>query len=357
MNNHIRKQGNALLSYMIDILYEFRYNVLSVSIAVLMRYFVKRGLPWLVFFGLFDFTKPGKGIDANAPKKHPFFHFWELIWRKLSKLIILNMMYFVVISPILTVLYIQLVTSVQNVVGTDADVSTILAQILIGIAQSVPPAGRIILLIVSVVAYGPFTAGLTYMLRNYVREEHAWFSDFWERAKSNMKQGIIVGILDLGIYVLLFFNIMSMFSINDLSVNSGTAFGFNLAGIVSIFFLVLYSMMRNYIFTLMVTFDLSIMNIYKNSAIFAVVGLWRNLLVLVVNLATAALFILTYPLIEVIIMPLFAFSFWGFVTIFTCYPVIKKYMIDPIMAQQEELDLPGHYPPVNESEKTRRIMG
>ena len=302
-------------------------------------------------FGFFDFTKPGKGIDTNAPQKHPFFLFWELLWRKLSKYIILNMMYFVIISPIVTFLYLQLITSVQGVVGTDIDVTTMLSQILIGIAQAFPTPVLFLLLAVSILAYGPFTAGLTYILRNYTRQEHAWLSDFWQKARANLKQGIIVGIIDLGIYYLLFFNITSMFSVNDLGLSSGSVFGFNLAGVVSIFILVIYSMMRNYIFMLMVTFELSIVNIYKNSAIFAVVGLWRNLLVVIVNIGTAILFILTYPLVEVIMLPLFAFSFWGFVTVFTCYPVIKKYMIDPINAQQEETEIQGHYPPVTDEHK------
>ena len=44
--------------------------------------------------GLFrSYENAGPGIDPNAPKKKPFFRFWELLWRNLGKLFLLNILF------------------------------------------------------------------------------------------------------------------------------------------------------------------------------------------------------------------------------------------------------------------------
>ena len=55
------------------------------------------------FFGLFDYSKPGKGVDKNGPQKKRFFHFFELYFRKFWKLITLNMLYVLFCIPIVTI--------------------------------------------------------------------------------------------------------------------------------------------------------------------------------------------------------------------------------------------------------------
>ena len=49
----------------------------------------------------FNYDKPGKGIEKDAPKKKGPFLYLELLWRKLGKLILSNILYFVLSLPVI----------------------------------------------------------------------------------------------------------------------------------------------------------------------------------------------------------------------------------------------------------------
>ncbi|MDR3206920.1 MAG: DUF624 domain-containing protein [Oscillospiraceae bacterium] len=276
-------------------------------------------------FGLFDFTRPGKGVDKDTPEKHPFFLFFELVWRKLGRLVLLNVIYFIAILPLVTAVYF-LVTA--GLLGSAAQagldpaefLASPLPSVLLGVATALPAPVNIALLALSILAYGPATCGLTFMLRNFTRQQHAWNSDFFDKFKQNFKQGVIFGVLDVAVLSLLVFNLVQP---------AGGAPLTTVARYVSIPLLVIYLFMRNYIPLMTVTFHLGVMQLLKNAWIFAVIGLPRNLLVLVVNGVLLVGLAVYVPLGEIALFPLFLFAFMGFVSVFTCYPVVKKYMIDP----------------------------
>ena len=50
---------------------------------------------------LFNYDKPGPGVDKDAPKRKGIFLFLTLLWRNSGKLLISNMLYFVVSLPVL----------------------------------------------------------------------------------------------------------------------------------------------------------------------------------------------------------------------------------------------------------------
>ena len=54
------------------------------------------------FFGLFDYNKPGPGVDKNAPKKKGFVRFFEIYFRKFWRLATANLLYILVSIPIVT---------------------------------------------------------------------------------------------------------------------------------------------------------------------------------------------------------------------------------------------------------------
>ena len=57
------------------------------------------------------------------------------------------------------------------------------------------------------VLLSPFTAGLTFVTRNYAREEHAFvWSDFWENVKGNWKYFLLNGFIVYVVYVVLSFS-------------------------------------------------------------------------------------------------------------------------------------------------------
>ena len=57
------------------------------------------------FFGLFDFTKPGKGVEKDAPKKAAFIVFFELLGRKAWTLTKLNFMFLLFNLPALVIAF------------------------------------------------------------------------------------------------------------------------------------------------------------------------------------------------------------------------------------------------------------
>lgn len=287
------------------------------------------------FFGLFDFTKPGKGIEKDAPEKHPFFLFFELVWRKFGRLILLNLMYFVAVLPMLAAFYYVYYNILLGMLSnTGADLSQMGPNFLPGmifeVSSMLPDVVKYLLLAASVFFYGPVTCGLTFMLRNFARQQHAWNSDFFDKIKQNFKQGLVLGLMDVAIICLFFFNV----TIRPASGSSASSI-ITVAQYVSVGLLIIYLFMRNYLFIMAVTFDIKVRQIFKNAWIFAVIGLWRNALVLVVN-ALIMFFTLLFSLAELALVPLLLFSLTGFVSVFTCYPVIKKHMIDPQTKASEE---------------------
>ena len=231
------------------------------------------------FFGFFDYTKPGPGVPKDAPPKNKFLLFFELYFRKFWKLVTLNIIYFLTCIPIVTI--------------------------------------------------GPATAGFTYVLRNFAREDHAWVvSDYFEHAFKNFKQAFIISIIDvLALYIGWFsYNFYS----NSIEIH-------HLLVYAKYFILVMgfiYLIMHFYIYQMMVTFKLTIKQIFKNAFIFAVAKLPQNILVLILA-AIASIIFYYYVLIGVLLTPVIVLSTVGFIINFYAYHVIKKHMLDRIEDDEE----------------------
>jgi uncharacterized membrane protein YesL len=291
-------------------------------------------------FGFFDYSKPGKGVSPDEPQKPPFFRFWSLLWRKLGKFILINLVYFAATLPILTLIYLNFYAMLLDPAAVPATaeetVLSVLPGMLMSAAMRLPPALSGVLLALSVALYGPLTCGMTYILRNYYREEHAWLTDLFERAKQNLRQGLLLGILDFAVVSLL---LMNLFLQESPQLPAGLL---TVVRYASGLFLVFYLLARQYTYLLAVTFELSLRNILKNSFIFAIVGLWRNLLSAVLCVATVVAVTLLHQAAELVLLPLLLYTFTGFIGMFCCYPVVKKHMLaekteDPLDEPPEDL--------------------
>jgi uncharacterized membrane protein YesL len=297
------------------------------------------------FFGFFDYSRPGPGVDVNAPPKKPFFRFWELYWRKFSRFILLNMLVFLFFLPIVAFV-LQMFSSVMFDLLGEEYIAEMVAQaddseggiVFFNVLQSItmsaiyyiPNSLAVFLLIVSAVFYGPVMCGMTYILRNYWREEHAWMSDFFVQMKKNFFQGAAAGLLELLALTMLVFNITS-----TAAEGTGAALTATLPIIkyVSVFLLILVLFARNYTYAMIVTFNIKLPGIIKNAFAFAFLGLFRNFGVLALQiLFIVALFI---PYADVIFIPFFFFTFIGFITIFACFPLIHKHMLLPALERKK----------------------
>lgn len=174
--------------------------------------------------------------------------------------------------------------------------------------------------------FGLTMIALTYILRNIVRGEMIFmWQDWWYSIKRNLRQGLILGILDLLFMALLLYDIY-FFYLNLAYLWAVVGFW------ASIVILLFYFSMRFYTYLQALTFDLSIYKIFKNALIFSILGLKRNILA---SIGIVVAIILNYA-VMLILMPvgillpfMYTVALCAFMGIYAAWPVIKKYMIDP----------------------------
>lgn len=270
------------------------------------------------FFGFFNYSKEGPGVSRDAPRKRGFFRFFDILGRKFSKLIGVNLLYAVCSIPaflIYTVIILfQVSDSLAAIMEFDAAVFLQFAM-MCGIFAVIILGG------------GPATPGFIYIIRNYAREEHAFvLSDFWEHIKKNLKQSIPVFILDIVLLFIFLFNIRVLVQAPEIFGGFST---FIL--MATIVMCLLYAMARMYLYTLMVTYKASLMTLIKNSFLLALYRLPQNILMLL--LTTAVYFVPLYflpqfsGLVMVLAVPLIMLSFIALMQMTYTYAVIEKIVI------------------------------
>lgn len=288
----------------------------------------------MALFG-YNYNKTGKGVDQNAPSKKGIFLFFELFIRKIFKYVQFNLLYFVIISPIVLTIYSMFYGWLGQVLPVESEMTSPPVLELFGLAASYIPAQlQLPLLAISILLYGPFTAGLTYVLRNFAREEHAWTSDFFSKAFENWRQGLFFGLLDCLAVIIFFTNYNYGFLTGADTIGVGL-FAVFLKYFTIILF-VFYFMMRFYFYQLIVTTVLPIRAILKNAWIFLILGIGRNILATVAILLTTLIVFFVHPLIEIVGLLFLYFTFCGFIAVFTTYPIIKKYIIEPAKTSSEQ---------------------
>ncbi|MBR4910939.1 MAG: YesL family protein [Clostridia bacterium] len=246
------------------------------------------------FFGLFNYEKEGPGIPKDAPQQKTFIVFFRIFKTNFWKFIPVSLVY--------------------------------------------------IFLSLLLFTNGLANAGITNVCRNTARDKHSFgMSDFFETVKKNWKQSLIAGIINLLIYAVSGYS--AWFYRTNFYANNNT---FSLVGygiILSV--LLLFTFAQYYIWTMIITFDMKLKDIYKNSFKIAIANLWRNILVgilLLITYAIYAVIIIFVPYVAVWVlvglMAVCTLPAYRFLMIqFVAFPAIKKYMIDPYYKEHPELDI------------------
>jgi hypothetical protein len=272
---------------------------------------------------------PGKGMVKNG-----FFQFFELYFRKFWRFISTNLCYFLITLPMVIYAFYLINGIFADRLEAMGEGYILFAGVgfIASFFSFIPTWLNTPLLVLSVLLYGPITMGLTYMYRNFAREEHAWASDLWSRAWSNARQGLFFGIMDLLLTCLFIWGMFGRLAAE------GRNLSFALSAILSVISgiaLVIWLFMRHYTYLMAVTINLSVFQILKNAWLFVVLGFRRNVTSGVVTLACIVVTFLLAPLITVITLPLFFYSFSWFCTVFTCYPIVKKYLVLPALEAEQ----------------------
>lgn len=266
------------------------------------------------FFGLFDYTKEGPGVNPNAPPSPGIVVFFQVFFRKFWKLIQVNLLFVLFNIPALAAMLVAVMFLFPSQVSDDI-VLDLFFRLSIGF----------VLVAIPITTVGPAQAGFTYILRNYAREEHAfiWY-DFKENAKKNLKQSLIISAVDFAMVVI--FGFVINFYLKYPEGGSLTAFAAGIAIISFVFFLI----MHIYIYPMLVTFNLTVKQIYKNAFIFSIVSLIPNLLIIILCIALVLLTFFFNTYIGILLYVFITSSLVGLILNSYAWPKLKKYMVDKI---------------------------
>lgn len=179
--------------------------------------------------------------------------------------------------------------------------------------------------------------GMAYVNRGFIRRDYVTvWHDYWYAIKRDWKQGIVVGLIDCGIIYLLY-NAIVFYSANKADYMMYVFFFF------SVFFALLYFVMRMYLFTMVVTFDLKIRKMFKNALLFSLLGIKRNIcavLGIAVTLFVSVELVLIFTSVGMILPFLYTISLLYLISMYCTYPVIHKYMIKPMEDQNKKQEPP-----------------
>lgn len=173
---------------------------------------------------------------------------------------------------------------------------------------------------------GPVRTGITYLMRSLVRRDPIFFkTDFFGAVKRNFPQCLWLGIIDGLAIIMLLYGMMFYRTYAPLLFY------------VNIIVFSMYIMMRFYMYLLLITFDLSVWKILKNSVIFMLIGFKRNIVAYcgyILFFAVEYLLLVFYYPLAAIFPFIVMISSCVFFGTFAAYPKIKQIMIDPYYAKQ-----------------------
>ena len=229
---------------------------------------------------MYNYEKAGSGVAKESQKKKAFFDFLEMYFRYCGRLVKLNILTFIFCIPVVTI--------------------------------------------------GPALAGMTRVLRNYTLDKSAFiFHDFWKGFSNNWKQSLPVGLLDTLFAVSAVTALRVYPAMGDAAVEAGKSGTiYTVFCVLSVSFAVTLLIMNFYIMPMIVATDLSLKNIVKNSFYLTCVSLKRNIITLLV-IAAVVLLLLISGTGALLLIPLWALTFVGFVIMYNSYPQIQKYVINP----------------------------
>lgn len=252
-------------------------------------------------------------IDQTNRKKNRFsffrFHsFFKLLKDHIKKLLLLNLLYFIFLIPGLWWTYINL--SVISNLRNQFD-----SYFLI----------YIILLIPCLMFAGPATTGLTYIVRNLVKNKPVMiWNDFKQQTKRYWRSSMSLMFIN-GFALLIFF-----ITIQYCAAKSQQNVLFFILQNIMLIFGVIYTMMNIFTFPMLITFELHVQNILKNAFVFTIIRLPINFIILLISL-------LPFLMLS-FVLPKWLFIFIYLTIGFSFSSVILNIYVDAVFEKYLKLD-------------------
>ncbi len=243
-------------------------------------------------FKFFNYSKEGPGVSKNVKmEKKTVIRFFELYFQSFRKLISAGLLYLMFWVPLVT-----------NGFGA---------------------------------------AGLTNITRNIYCGRHSFgASDFFDTVKKNWKQSLALSFLKL--FAVLFISFATYYY----ATAEGTVADIGLG--VCIFLIFTAYTMLNYVPLMSVSFSLKLGKVISNSFKFVFLNIWKNLIILLLDLVVAALalFFIMYGDNHAVAITIYGIavaliypSFRALAVQFCIFPSVRKYMIDPYYEEHPEADI------------------
>lgn len=225
----------------------------------------------------------GPGIGKDAPAAPAYIRFFKIYFGNLAKMVGLNLLYVFLCLPIVTI--------------------------------------------------GPATAALNYVMRNYSQGKHVdMLADFLRKCKEYFKQGFLLELFDVIIGGLLFVSITLWMDTNLMAAIPPMI---RIIALVALLFIVYLTICANfYMFTMLVSFDLKLKQIVRNSYILAMHKIGRNVVMLLFN---GVFFVLLLCFWQILLPVLLAFTFTltALFNNFMVYPVLLKHVAASVPEPEE----------------------
>lgn len=301
-------------------------------------------------FKLFDMNRDGKGVDPGEDTTPNLKFFFVQFGRKFSKIISLNIMMIFQILPLLISLYLYFLASPTTptqyfpeysaLFGIQEAATSVASSVQLGIFSfqlGLPTYNTYVYWVIGilmaflVITYGWQKVGSIYVTRGLVRGDSVFvFSDYFYAIKKNFKQGFVLGVLDCVIMFVLAHNIYYFYN----SAPNGFT---NFMYVMTFALIVLYVIFRFYTYLMVVTFNMKLGKVFKNALIFTVLGIKRNLMAILglvlVSAFALVLIVLFLPMglgVTIVLPLIYYLGVCAFIYTYAAYPIIKKYMIDPV---------------------------
>ncbi len=142
---------------------------------------------------------------------------------------------------------------------------------------------------IPIITFGPATAALTHVMRKFILEQPCFvFDEFFTAFKKNFKQSVFIGIVDV-IMIVSVWIACFQFLMNESLPDGSLVFICIMICCATLVFI-----MHFYIYLGIVALNLSIGSILKNAVFLVFLGVKRNFIALIINLAIISLIVLFY---------------------------------------------------------------
>lgn len=265
----------------------------------------------------FDFfnMKEGKGVEKREYTPR-FALFWELLVRKVWLMVKANVVYLLTSILALIFIWFGYAAIAQGELATLKGATFLTASTIY----------------LSVIGMGFIIPGLTFLTRYFARQRHVWvFSDFFEQIFTNFKKGFVLFVVDS---LLIYLASVAFALYGELAIN-------NTVMLIPLGFLaiclLIYFMMHFYMYPIMVTFDLDMKYILKDSLLLTLAHLpWNLLIVILLTVISFAIYVVNIS-IGLLFFGIIGVALMNFTVNFMVDPIIDKHLYIPaeVIAENE----------------------